>query len=88
MKTLEGVPESILPNSHFSGFQFSLVSLSVCYILKKTQQLKNDLAYQQKTGKFFVYEEKKFGRIDCRNKIIYHYLWRSSRAQMKLEIKK
>ena len=48
----------------FPVFRFLLVSLSVCYIWKKTYQLKNDLAYQQKMEKFFVYEEKQFGRIN------------------------
>ena len=28
--------------------------------------MRNGQAYQQKTEKFFVYEEKKFGRIDSR----------------------
>ena len=53
----------------FPVFRFSLVSLSVCYIWKKTHQQKNDLAYQQKTEKFFVYVEKRFGRIDSRIKL-------------------
>ena len=33
--------------------------------------MRNGQAYQQKTEKFFVYEEKKFGRIDSRP--IIHY---------------
>ena len=28
--------------------------------------MRNGQAYQRKTEKFFVYEEKKFGRIDSR----------------------
>ena len=35
--------------------------------------MRNGQAYQQKTEKFFVYEEKKFGRIDSRNQLDFGY---------------
>ena len=62
--------ESILPNFHFSGFPIfagKLIGVFVTLGKKCIMQLKNDLAYQRKTEKFFVYEEKKFGRIDSRS---------------------
>ena len=58
--------ESILPSFHFSGFPIFAGKLECLLHMEKTHQLKNDLAYQQKTEKFFVYKEKKFGRIDSR----------------------
>ncbi len=56
--------ESILPNFFFSVFFFFCVKLGHFTINNFLQYLKKTQAYHQKTEKFFVSEEKKFGRID------------------------
>ena len=61
--------ESILPNIHFSGFPNLAVKLECLWEREKYVFMRNGQAYQQKTEKFFVYEEKKFGRIDSRSEI-------------------
>ena len=60
------VLESILPNFHFSGFPIFDIKLESLQHMKKMCVLYNGQAQQQKTEKFFVYKEKKFGRIDSR----------------------
>jgi hypothetical protein len=60
------VPESILPNFFFSVFFFFGVKLGHFNINNFILYVTKMQAYQQKTEKFFISEEKKFGRIDSR----------------------
>jgi len=58
--------ESILPNFFFSVFFFFGIKLGHFTIYKFFLYATKTQAYQQKTEKFFVSEEKKFGRINSR----------------------
>ena len=62
-------PESILPNCHFSVFPIFAVKLGHIIISTFFSYVTNTQAYQQKTEKFFVSEEIKFGRIDSRSRL-------------------
>ena len=56
--------ESILPNFHFSGFLIFAVKLESLQHMKKCVSCTTAKLSSTETEKFFVYEEKKFGRID------------------------
>jgi len=54
--------ESILPNFFFFSVKLGHFTINIFFLyVTKTE------AYQQKTEKIFVSEEKKFGRIDSRS---------------------
>jgi len=55
-----------------SVFQFSLLSLSVCYTRKKIVFYKVAKLNSKKTGKLCAYKEKKFGRIGSRGRFYKH----------------
>jgi len=64
VRSLKSELESILPNFFFSAFFFFGVKLGHFTIHTFFLYVTKIQAYQQKTEKFFVSEEKKFGRID------------------------
>jgi len=67
LSTLKSRPKSILQNFFFFIFFFFGVKLGHFTIHIFFLYVTKMQAYQQKTEKFFVSEEKKFGRIDSRN---------------------